>query len=348
MYLNSNTNVNICPQNTVPDQNSVRTLSVNNPDFQTNNGHITGNVNPKTLKAPVIVPHINSFQTWRHNPLTLPSQINHNSQYELYLSGYIPTDQCANAFQCHPKVVHEQVDDIQVPTKGNTDKVTEKKEKTEHEQVDDINVKSKNKIPTKENFEMTPSTMVMKDPTNIQHIQPHVFTSTHKPYIHSNIGISDTDSWRQRHPHTQSRYIENGTIVDSKFHVKPDKKCTQQNDINTTNVYDPRFTGYGSDKRHYWDSNIGQTRFMYDDVNAVRMPNYITRSKIDFLKYADTYGSLQRSNKTGNQNQNLRSLVHDSYLQNSLQFRNELQERLLRKRNNELTQIRKRPYHTNF
>ena len=37
----------------------------------------------------------------------------------------------------------------------------------------------------------------------------------------------------------------------------------------TANVYDPRFTGYGTSYRAYNEPVTGQTRFYYDDVNAM-------------------------------------------------------------------------------
>ena len=39
-------------------------------------------------------------------------------------------------------------------------------------------------------------------------------------------------------------------------------------------------------------TSLGQTKFYYDDVDAIRMPNYITRSNIDHQPFADRYGPL--------------------------------------------------------
>ena len=86
---------------------------------------------------------------------------------------------------------------------------------------------------------------------------------------------------------------------------------------------------------------------MYDDINSVRMPNYITRSNIDFVPYADSYGPLKNSNACGNSNHNeIRALAQDTFLRQSLLQRNDLQQRLMRKRNSELWQLRKAPMHT--
>ena len=77
------------------------------------------------------------------------------------------------------------------------------------------------------------------------------------------------------------------------------------------------------------------------------MPNYIVRSNIDFANYADSYGPLNDGNKHGNKyNNNIRELAQQTFLNSSLQQRDDLMERLMRKRNSELWQLRKYPKHT--
>ena len=117
--------------------------------------------------------------------------------------------------------------------------------------------------------------------------------------------------------------------------------------VTEANVYDPRFSGYGTSYRAYTDKNVGQTRFYYDDINSVRMPNYVVRSNIDHLNYADTYGPLHDNNMYGNPNTNsIRTLAQDSFLRASLDHRDDLMERLMRKRNAEMWQVRKYPKST--
>lgn len=111
------------------------------------------------------------------------------------------------------------------------------------------------------------------------------------------------------------------------------------------NVYDPRFSGYGSDNRNYLDPVTHQTRYYYDDIDSVRMPNYLVRSKLDscITNFGDTYGPMKNDSMTLNQ---LRPLAENSYLQNNLNYRNDLMESLLRKRNSEMWQIRQAPKYT--
>jgi hypothetical protein len=186
-----------------------------------------------------------------------------------------------------------------------------------------------------------------------QIIQPNVYTvnEVNEP-INSNIGISYDQQFEPltydvneygltftEHNPLDPNFDERDNIL--KYN---DKEIIEP--INTYNVYDPRFTGYGTSYRAYTDNNIGQTRFYYDDINSVRMPNYITRSKIDFADFADTYGPM--NNERGNvNNSDIRALANQKFLDDSLTFRTGLQERLMRKTNAEAWQQRKFPISKN-
>jgi hypothetical protein len=176
-----------------------------------------------------------------------------------------------------------------------------------------------------------------------QNIQPDIFTKSEiiEP-INSNIGISYTQQFK---PTTYS-IDKNGLMFtehDPLLYNPPQSRKLPMG-ITESDVYDPRFYGYGTSYRSYIDEVTGQPRFYYDDINSVRMPNYISRSNIDFATYADTYGPLTNLNKNGNPNTHqIRDLAQNSFLNSSLQHRTELQERLMSKRNNEMWQLRKYP-----
>lgn len=178
-----------------------------------------------------------------------------------------------------------------------------------------------------------------------QNIQPDVYTRSEviEP-INSNIGISFT---QQFEPTTVSRKDGKGltyTEHDPRIYDPKEKPRELPMGMTEADIYDPRFSGYGTSYRAYNDTNIGQTRFYYDDIDAVRMPNYLVRSNIDFASYADSYGPLNKYNKYGNiHNSDIRALAQDSFLRSSLEQRDDLQYRLMRKRNNELWQLRKYP-----
>lgn len=168
-----------------------------------------------------------------------------------------------------------------------------------------------------------------------QIVTPGVYTQNqvNEP-INSNIGIS----FQQQFEPVTCKQDENGLIYtqhDPSI-VEPalEKEINDQEEPTYDNVTDPRFWGYGTSYRSYVDENLGQPKFMYDDVNAIRHPNYIVRSKIDFLPYADSYGPVPENGENGNiHNPHIRALVQDSWLRDSLQFRNDMTERRMRKIN---------------
>ena len=179
-----------------------------------------------------------------------------------------------------------------------------------------------------------------------QTVTPGVYTRSQviEP-INSNIGISYQ---QQFEPVTCKRdekglqYTAHDPRIVEPAEDEPPAEIVEQ--ATYDNVYDPRFYGYGTSYRSYLDPNTGQTRFIYDDVNAIRMPNYITRSKIDHLPYADSYGPVKEGSEFGNvHNPNIRALAQDSWMRDSLQFRNDITERRMRKINADAWQRRVAP-----
>jgi len=194
------------------------------------------------------------------------------------------------------------------------------------------------------NCEQNPAMKQYNENLFTQIVTPGVYSvnQVNEP-INSNIGISFT---QQFEPVTAKRTdqglkytLHDPRIIEPAFET-PSNAVTAKYD----NVYDPRFYGYGTSYRSYLEPVTGQTRFMYDDVNAIRMPNYITRSKIDHLPYADHYGPMEAGSEFGNvHNPNIRALAQDSWLRDSMQFREDLQQRLMRKTNAEGWQKRMYP-----
>ena len=77
------------------------------------------------------------------------------------------------------------------------------------------------------------------------------------------------------------------------------------------------------------------------------MPNYITRSNIDNQPWADQYGPIAAGQSQGNPlTGNIRELANKAFLDSSLQFRTEMQERLMRKNNANAWQRRQAPIST--
>ena len=184
-----------------------------------------------------------------------------------------------------------------------------------------------------------------------QTIQPGLYTRSqiNEP-INANIGISFTQQFppttcktneltgEVEYTEHDPRIIEPATLEPSLPRVAP---------ATEANIYDPRFSGYGTSYRAYTDDNIGQTRFYYDDVDAIRMPNYITRSDIDNQPFADHYGPLPPGDANGNKNNsNIRALANNAFVSGAIEFRTDLQERLMRKINSNAWQQRKAPIST--
>ena len=177
-------------------------------------------------------------------------------------------------------------------------------------------------------------------------IQPGVYTRNEiiEP-IDSNIGISFT---QQFEPSTCSidkdgntefiqhdpRLVNADPSVDYEFEEKP----------NRSNVYDPRFTGYGTSYRTYIEPVTGQVRFYYDDVDAIRKYNYITRNKLDWTDFGQQSGPMRK--KEFQDICEIRKKAQLTFANETIKQRTELQERLMRKINANAWQQKSHPIHT--
>lgn len=337
--------------------NDLMLLSVidssNNELISANQELVGKNVNPNTKIPPVIANPLSDLNSWRSNNFVNHSHINSESVGDLSLSGYKVSDYCNkntkssdyksdNIGNVNSTGTHNNLEYPYI--KENYTNLINKSCGYNPEQISSSN------LPCNLSAGNCERNVNMKNYNKnlfTQTIQPDVYTTSEviEP-INSNIGISftpqllptsiqskDNDiTFTEHNPYTFNKVVNN-TNDDTKR-------------VTEYNVYDPRFSGYGTSYRAYTHDLTGQTRFMYDDVNAIRMPNYITRSNIDFASYSDKYGPIDLDKSKMNNSQ-IRHLANNSFLENTLQHRTELQQRLLRKRNSELWQLRKYPSHTN-
>lgn len=174
-----------------------------------------------------------------------------------------------------------------------------------------------------------------------QTLQPGVFQKSHigEP-IQSNIGISFTQNF------TPTGIEQtNDKIKFTQFTPESVLKTPTIEEINIDqsvhNVYDPRFSGYGTHDRSYVDK-MGRPQYFYDDINSITMPNLITRNNVDVFPWASTYGPDVE--KDGSDE--YRQLANNAFTDSTIRFRTELQERLMRKRNAEMWQRRAFPIST--
>lgn len=331
-------------------------------DYVSINQSLAGSPLMKTTTPPIIVAPSHDLSVWKENDFVIHSNINKETNFDYlragYNGGFLPT-KCSTCFticneKCkkikNPKVfeiinsstkmlpdlirklrksnssendIQNMLDSRESIFKTNQLNETNKLKKTEY-------IKSKN----------SPRT----DNIITQTIQPGVYQKSHvaEP-IQSNIGISYTQEF-----------------VPTEINSTVDKiKYTQQNpdnliitptlvkeviDQSVENIYDPRFNGYGTSYRSYVDKLTGRPQFYYDDIDSITMPNYITRSNVDTFPWANTYGPDKIMNS--DTNNEYRQLANNAFHDSSIQFRTELQERLMRKRNAELWQRRVAPITT--
>lgn len=180
-----------------------------------------------------------------------------------------------------------------------------------------------------------------------QTIQPGVYSQSqvNQP-LNANIGISFQ---QQFSPITCSKKDGNlkYTQHDPRLPVpmsREESNCGAFNEIGqrvtNSDVYDPRFTGYGTSYRSYTDELTGQPRYMYDDVDAVRMPNYITRNKLDFNKRMPHYGPMATDQEGLG---SVKKYANNLFTKNTIDQRNSLMERWMEKQNTILAQRRQAP-----
>lgn len=113
--------------------------------------------------------------------------------------------------------------------------------------------------------------------------------------------------------------------------------------INYEDIYDPRFNGYGDPYRAYTDVNLGQVQYYYSDVDAYRYPNFITRSKVDFIEFTDPMGKVKPYYDRTASLSDARPFVENQWMNDSLYFRENIMESQMAKRNSELWQNRFAP-----
>lgn len=336
------------------------------------NNNLQGGPNPKTMIPPMVTMPMYDLK-WRPNKLVVPNKINRRTNENLYLSGYLsPYDEIPE--ENEEKTLsygYQPKNNNTVSGSGSVDNVMNNnntiKENYSSPPSEEFNIKNSyvyetqqypEQVNTVDGYDSSQWT-TSKFPANLpqgkcnqssklvdnheqlftQTVQPNVFYKNNviEP-INANIGIS----WDQQFlPRTFDYHGDSLDIVDHDptFAPPPVPVNGEPVEADIYNVYDPRMTGYGTNYRNYVDDTTGQPRFVYDDVNSIRMPNYITRSKIDTHDFADKYGSV----KTGQSLNDVRSKAQDAFLNDSLDHRTDLMSRLMRKRNSEMWQLRQSP-----
>ena len=360
--------------------------AINNPEWISPSQKLAGGANPKTKIPPVVVAPISDLEYWKANNLVVHSAINDVSNIDVYNSGYAISSCCPQSCDYNPQsVIKEDFTDEDIvlepinssnsklinnlsgpPEIVDEDEVLEPITPLSSKQVINNNTSGmlnlncgyypkenlKANLPTNLSVGLCQRSKYMdkfNDNLFTQTLQPCVYTKTqvNQP-INSNMGISFT----QQIPPTTEQ-IKNGDIMftehDPLLFQKPkNQSCIPMDEISESNVYDPRFSGYGTSYRSYIEDTTGQPRFYYKDIDAVRMPNYIVRSKIDNLPFSDQYGPIPEDNSSGNQyHSNIRTMVHDAFTDAAIQHRTDIQQSAMQKVNASKWQQRQSPIITN-
>lgn len=341
--------------------------------FTSFNQTLVGPPNPKTRIAPVVIPPSHDLEYWRANNLINHSHINLLSQQDVYQSGYEVSTSCKNkmgAPTCSESQFQKKQPEygtnawnpqqehyVEPSSGGYTQRDMYKYAKRFEKSSDDVNTSCgynpkqifTSNLPSNYNADNRQKDANMSTYNKnlfTQIIEPGIYTvnQVNEP-INSNIGISFTQQFEPskktigKHGIMNTEYDPN--VIEP---VKQTPNFNLINAVNESNIYDPRFSGYGTSYRSYVDKELGQPRFMYDDINAVRMPNYITRNYLDFEPFGDTYGTVKEGEQDGNKyNANIRELAQNAWIENTSQFREEMGNSLLRKRNAEMWQQRMFP-----
>jgi len=128
------------------------------------------------------------------------------------------------------------------------------------------------------------------------------------------------------------------------FPVQPtENPCMDNSIVDLADITDPRFTGAGTSYRAYVDKMTGRVRYYYDDIDAHKRPNYITRNELDSFSWGQTTGPMRNSELQERLNLRTREYAEQQFTDSTIARRTELQERWMRKINNGAWQQRQAP-----
>ena len=385
-------------------------LTFNNKQYSSNQA-LAGTANPKTLKAPIMVPPIYDLKNWRQNELVNFPIINEHSGSDLYQSGYISTSPTCSTPTCslpsytpssytpspsfgetiesYSKNYAREMDKPSVNSSKNYNKnyaremdfMFEPKFLEDEKQIKegynlDHYIEQKMETPPVGNSKKCVENnrgILLSDgydrrnnqynmPTNyaggvcnlskeMTEYNKNLFTQTIQPGVYyknqviepiqSNMGISFTQQFEPTDVSVKGDKIT--YTSHDPFLYTPPKKVPEKPRATESNVYDPRLTGYGTNYRAYIDKLTGQPRFYYDDVDSVRRPNYITRSNVDHMPFAEKYGTMLSDGEILTNTTQIRNHAQQTLLDDTIAYRTDMQASLMRKRNSEMWQQRVAP-----
>lgn len=204
-----------------------------------------------------------------------------------------------------------------------------------------------------------------KDRTYLSDIQPHAYSTTNERLpINANLGISSTPQLpslsKKMFRGNDGRNYPLYSRIDPQL-IREDVPEQRRQELPRRNdwsddlpqpatgnpvydVYDPRFTGYGDQSRSYFDTNMGQVKYYYGDVDAYRQPNFVIRNKVDHVSLTEPMGKTYSMYPRTASLEDVQDQVNDDWLAKSTEHREDIMEKLMRKNNSESWQLRYAPH----
>jgi hypothetical protein len=341
----------------------VELIDPNNELKRYSNAALTGSAHPRTRIAPIIPARSTDIEYWRDSPMTTLSIINSRKKQYPTLAGYNTEEltdlQClqpdlrlslGNQTWASPLVQTIQPGVYTLPTAYdpintdfNIDEATQFEPIRQDRPVGNVVFRPEDpSVPPNQESEKAAPTVEAYEPIKSSSKKKAPKPTPNPPTKPKRRSVSPEPAG--------SRSASTSPARPSDFNTRQAGLSGYQHplvedDVSVYNVFDPRFSGYGSDNRNYLEPMLRQPRYFYDDVDAIRRPNYIVRSKLDscVTVFGDQYGPMRTDQKTLNQ---LRPLAEQAYLNNNLNYRNDLMESLMRKKNSEKWQDRAAPKYT--
>ena len=350
---------------------AIPSYLVDENNRKSTNGILYGGQNPKTLVPPMVTRPAFSLD-WRNSSMVVPNQINGTSNENLYLSGQLSPNDIASwentredekiveNFQQplnprgnprdfdHTPIVENYAPDLSIENLKNTSY----KEKDWSDMVNMSNGYNSGQFQENDFPNNLPQGNCGQN-KKLKEYNDRLFTSTIQPgtyykqdvieQINSNAGISFQQQFLPR----TIKEVKGGILYeDHDPENVPELPSVYEKVVpDISNVFDPRFNGYGDQTRNYVDEMTGQPRFVYDDINNVKMPNYITRNKLDTFNFGSKYGIAEPHGKSLN---DIRGKAESAFLDDSIAHRDDLTVKLMRKSNIAAQQRRQAPTRTNL
>lgn len=181
-------------------------------------------------------------------------------------------------------------------------------------------------------------------------IEPGLYTRNEiEEPISSNIGISFTQQFEpilcEKDCDGNVTYVGKDPNINTENYANSKQLIPYDRQVHLSDIYDPRFSGYGTSYRSYIEPVTGQVRFYYGDVDAYKRPNYISRSNVDFIPSSIGTQAIPNESYFNTQNKHAREIANNTFTEDTATFRSDLQERLMRKANANLSQTRAFPKH---